>query len=112
MHDNDDTVGAPIPKAELSRIIGEKFVSASQLIERIGLGKDHARAVIKVLVDYELFLPWLAARCPNCRFVWPYCKVEDEHDIEESVFCPLCNKSTPVQHVDFYEVYQIIRWVE
>ena len=112
MHDNDDTVGAPIPSTELSRIIGKKFVSASQLRDRIGLIPDHAQAVIRVLVDHGLFVPWLAAQCPNCLFVWPYCKVEDEEHIEESVFCPICNMSTPVQHVDFYEVYQIIRWVE
>lgn len=112
MPDDDDTAGLPIPPSELSRIVGDKFISTTQLHEHTGLNKAHTEAVIDVLVQHELFVPWLAARCPNCRFVWPYCKTEDEDSIESKVFCPLCNKHTPSEYVDFYEVYQIIKMVE
>ena len=109
---DDDTAGAPIPPSELPRIIGEKFISATQLHDHTGINKEHTRAVIDVLVQHELFVPWLAAQCPNCRFVWPYCKAEDEESIESKVFCPLCNEHTPSEYVDFYDVYQIVRLVE
>ena len=65
---DDDTAGAPIPPSELPRIIGEKFISATQLHDHTGINKEHTRAVIDVLVQHELFVPWLAAQCPNCRF--------------------------------------------
>ncbi len=109
---DDDTAGRIILPDDLPRILGEKFISTTQLQKRMGVHREHAQSLISVLVENGMFVPWLAAQCPHCKFVWPHHEVEDQTNTDTDVFCPVCNMTTPIEFVDFYRVYQIIRWLE
>jgi len=108
VHRKDDTVGKAILPSALRRVLGDKFVSESQIRTRMGKSKHLIRSVIDVLVSQRMFIPWIAVRCPACHYVWPYCKTEEE--VEAEVFCPICNETTPTEFVEFYDVYEVIAW--
>lgn len=112
MRDEDDTAGRLIPPNDLPRIMGVKFVSVSQLRDHMNTHKEHAEAMIDVLVENGMFVQWAAARCPNCSFIWPHHKADDKDGVGLKVFCPICNKTSPVEYVDFYNVYEVKRWME
>lgn len=108
MHRKDDIVGRAIFPSELPRILGHKFVSESQVRSRMRSNAHLMPSIIETLVTKGLFVPWIAVGCPACRYVWPYCKTEEE--IAPEVFCPMCNETTPTEFVKFYDVYEVIAW--
>ena len=90
--------------------MGVKFVSISQLRDRMAAHKTHTKALVEVLTENGMFVAWMAARCPNCHFVWPHHEAKDKKKIGPDVFCPICNKTSPIEYVDFYKVYEVKRW--
>ena len=106
----DDTVGAMIPPHDLSRVVGDKFVSEGQMAEMSGLLPDTITKVLGVLVEGGLFELWVAAKCPSCTYVWPVQRDQDEfRDFPSEIFCPLCNATNSSAFIDFYEVYRILK---
>lgn len=103
----DDTVGAIIPPNDLPRILGIRFLSASQLFENAGITRDQALAVAHVMVQHGILEDWLAPECPNCLFIWPQHQRVD--DFNSKLFCPMCNETTPMKQVRLYTVFKIIK---
>ena len=104
---DDDAIGTAILPSELHRILGVRFISISQLAEKTNLNQKAATALIEALIEKQLFEEWLAPQCPHCRFIWP--QYEKEEDVEPEVFCPMCNNTTPVEHVAFFKAYKAIK---
>lgn len=101
-----DIVGRPILPTNLDRVLGKKFVSESQLRENAGLTKHQSNKSIGVLIERGLLQKWVAPKCLACAYVWPEYPSED--DIEEEIFCPLCNETTPSEFITFYDVYKVM----
>jgi len=103
----DDTAGEAILPKDLSRVLGEKYLSINQMAEQTELPRNQVKAITEALVEQEFLEEWLAPECPNCHFVWP--EFQSEEDIEAEIQCPMCNEKTPSDMVPFYRVFKILK---
>lgn len=102
-----DIVGPPIWPRLMRRMMGQRFFSAPQLAEEVGIEIHQAEIVAETLTREGFVQPWFAPQCPNCEGIWAAFIGED--DIPRDVHCPFCGEATPDDLVEFYLVYEQLK---
>ncbi len=91
---------------DIKRILGIRYFSATQLAEKCGLNLQKSKSAIDYLIKTGFAIPYIAPKCLNCSYVWP--EYEADEEIEEEIFCPVCNEFSDSQDATFYVVYKIL----
>jgi hypothetical protein len=102
-----DIVGPPIWPHLMQQRVSQRFFSAPQLAEQVGIATQQAEQVTETLIQEGFVQPWLAPQCPNCDCIWAAFIGED--DIPRDVHCPFCGEATPDSLMEFYLVYERLK---
>lgn len=101
---DEGQAGKAIWPADVERVLGIHYFSASQLMRSTSLEKEQLTLAIEVLVETGVLEQWLAPECPECQYVWPQA-LNSEMRPPQTI-CPVCNHQERTQDLKYYQVYK------